>query len=282
MRSDYSFDPKKFFGLEGARHIADSPEEYICKFSGIGAAALYGSIKDAGLSYLLMTPQDCEERQAFARENWIYVYDEKHLQGFLDKNKKVLLAADWPTQAKDFVLYLSYVAAPANSEIFDLIHDCYGADSSKGDNGWLRRNNGTTPKHEIEVQRMNAEMSKQRFKAFRRKDPDAARWFLKTASGGHMGAMEEVSKLYAQGCGFKKDMVEAAFWQRLFARQFEALADGPKEEFTRKAAPDFRLSREQVAEIEKRITAWRPVIPNGHASAAPPRSNWLKRLLHFS
>lgn len=109
---------------------------------------------------------------------------------------------------------------------------------------------------------------------------------------GHATAMEDVSRMYEKGQGLKQDMVEAAFWRRLIEINF------PSEEsshlpniFARSASPDYQLTKEQNAEIEKRVEAWRPVGDPCNSVPVPPvpsdepsrlSFSGLKKILHLS
>jgi hypothetical protein len=254
--NDSSFNPREAFGLKGNRHLADNPEEYICQRYGITPETMYASIEKAGLTVFRLDPKDIEDRRMAAHENWFYVYDRKDLQTFLDKNKAVLEEAEWPTTADQFVFYMTHVTAPANSAIFDLIHECYGGDPKTGNNGWLRRNSASTPEHELWVQRECAELTRQRFKALHQNDPAAVEWFRQTAAKGHIGAMIDLSEMYAQGAGCKQDMVEAAFWYRLAEFRMGPPEPGRTDAvgpYAPSGQPDFRLTKEQEETVAQRI-----------------------------
>jgi TPR repeat protein len=201
-----------------------------------------------------------EARRAAVRENWFYVYDKKDMQQFLDKNKETLVTAGWPTQADQFVNYMSQVSAPANTAIFDLIHASYGGDPETGNNGWLRRNSGTTPERDIQAQQAGAELSRQRYKAMQESDSAAVEWFRQKAVQGHMGAMSDLSDMYAQGRGCKQDMVEAAYWYRLMEQRRgpAALRSDAPDTYARIEQPDFHLSKAQEQEVAERLAASSP------------------------
>jgi len=266
-------DLREYFGLQGNRHLADEPEGFACEHLGMDAATLYRAIAEAGLSCLRMSPDDLEERHYCARENWFYVYDKKDMQAFLDQHKETLMKAKWPTQADEFVFRMSYVTAPAQTALFDLIHDCYGGDSRHGDNGWLRANKNVTPKHEVEGQRESAAISLQRYKAIYHDDPAAAQFLLKLANQGYPGCMYDVSRLYKMGRGFKKDTVEAAFWYELVEERMRGKWQEPISAYTfhRNKPAHFPLTEEQQAAIQKRIAAWQPAPPPEEKTAIAQR-----------
>ncbi len=146
---------RRLFNLHASRFVADNPSIPDTELQGVMRA-----LEENGLSYFHV--DEAGRRERGDALTTLYAYDKQRLQGFLDRNKETLAEAEWPAEADQFVYYLSYVAAPANSAIFDLIYDCYG---SRGHNIWLRRNAGTTSPHYIAHQRKEAEESKKKFLA---------------------------------------------------------------------------------------------------------------------
>lgn len=260
------FDPRKAFGLSDKRVIADMPLSFITDDYDLDKEAALQSIAAAGLSFVLLNAKDQEERHATGRQEWLFVYETKSLQAFLDQNKDVLTEAGWPAKAAEFAFYLSYVTPPANSAIYDLIFDSYGGNSKTGDLCWLRCNDGMVPAQETVRQRTEAELTRQRFKAFRENDPTAAAFILKAAQAGHEDAMVDASRLYQQGRGIEKDPVEAAFWYKLMQKLYAP--HGKLSLPFAQNAPHFHLTPEQNDSIRQRISAW----TSASAKSAPAKS----------
>lgn len=251
-------------GLSDIRLLADCPVNDLGSVEAMRKAA-----GDEGLSCLILSAEDHELHRRMARETWAYVYDKEKLQAFLDQNKDMLAREEWPQQADDFIFYLTAVYAPAHSELFDMIHACYGNDITTSDNGWLRRNTDKAQPFEIAAQHHSAEFSRQWFKVVYQDDAKAAQWFLDLAKTGHMGAMQNVSRIYEDGMGFKKNRVEAAFWHDLVEamRALHPPKTGLPSAFARCAAPDFRLTADEQAQVKTRIAAWLSPAP---AQPKPP------------
>lgn len=259
IKSDH-FDPRDFLGIHGARHVADHPEKEMCDLFGLTQDALHKSIVDAGLSYMMMCPDDLEERYGAARENWLYVYDKNSLQGFLDENRKTLEEAKWPTIAEDFIFHMSYVQAPWHSKMYDLISASYGRPLSTAHAGLLETGRRFVSR-DLFYNREESELTVKRYQAMRQNDPVAAQYIIDKAKSGNFVAMCDASKLYEHGRGVEKNPVEAAFWDGLTQRirRDAKMPEGIKDAFSRNAKPAFRLDRQQQDQVRQRIEVWCPV-----------------------
>jgi hypothetical protein len=117
------------------------------------------ALEGAGFSYYYMDEK--QRAEADKESTALFAYNKDRLQELLKKNEAMLDKAGWPKQADKFVKYLSYVAAPVNSEIWDFIARCHDDKFNHG----LQKNSYTlTTAAEIEVWNEHAEATKRRFK----------------------------------------------------------------------------------------------------------------------
>ncbi|MEZ0223483.1 MAG: hypothetical protein ACAH83_02935 [Alphaproteobacteria bacterium] len=201
---------KDMFNLHGDRVLGDIPN---FPENNINPAEIADSARKAGLGTLLVPDSESKERAALV--GTVYVYDRKRLQRLLNENKEMLKKAEWPHKADQFMEYLSWVFAPANTDIYAFIARLHDVNGSKGP---PRRWAGADNEHEVEVQRAGAYISKMKYHALKHNDPVAAKWMETEASKGqHIDAMLYTSMFYARGTGMKQDYVEAAFWAGLAA-----------------------------------------------------------------
>lgn len=160
MSNTQTFSLQAAFNLHAERYVSWVSDEYLYKHYNTDLEDIIKSIEKADLSYLHINDQEIKKRPHVLTS--LYVYNKKNLQKLLDKNKNILVEAKWPTDANKFIYYMSYVHAPANSAIFDLIYKCF---DDQTDNPWLRKNCQITGKHRIKKQRSLSNKSKTAFKA---------------------------------------------------------------------------------------------------------------------
>ena len=85
------------------------------------------------------------------------------------------------------------------------------------------------------------------------RDPVAAAgWYRKAAEQGNAIAQARLARLYAHGIGVRRSLVDAWLWAQLAARQGDRLAAWLAGRYA------ARMSREEIAEAERRLSAWRP------------------------
>ncbi|MEZ0223479.1 MAG: tetratricopeptide repeat protein [Alphaproteobacteria bacterium] len=87
----------------------------------------------------------------------------------------------------------------------------------------------------------------------KRDDTEAAKWYVKAAKQGDTAAQYALADLYGRGAGVQQNWQAAYFWSSLSAYTGE---DAP-----RKLAQDTakHLTPEQVAALDERVNAWKPV-----------------------
>jgi len=83
---------------------------------------------------------------------------------------------------------------------------------------------------------------------------EAVKWYRRAASQGDAAAQELLGGLYAIGAGVPKDYVESYFWFNIAAAQ----GSGSAKEGRRRL--ENNMTREQIAEAQKRSSAWQPKI----------------------
>jgi hypothetical protein len=152
-------------GLRGDRCIGDQASYGLKEWYGIDIDdkatrdKLTKALDEAGLSHYYANEEHRVEMGWKATS--LYAYDKGRLQELLDQNRDMLVKAEWPTTSDRFVHYLSYVTAPANTEIFDFIARCHGDNQNPG----LRKSSYTAmTAAEIEQQRVRVEHERKRFK----------------------------------------------------------------------------------------------------------------------
>lgn len=284
------------YNLHGDRVLGDIP---ICPENNIDPNEIRHAAKTAGLGVHVVPDEEKKER------GWmlgtVYVYDRKRLQRLLNENRPMLQRAEWPAQADKFVEYLSWVTAPANTEIYDFVARCHevnGSDPRRKPPHW-------DDPVRVAQQHEAAAESKLRYKALRENDPEAAKFFLTRAQQGHFSAQHDMARLCERGAGVKQDEVESAFWwgvaaQRGYRMYIDILQrepekskdflgphvtkDSPEKDIWEAVAtysrfPDAakmrdaalqRLTADQREAVEKRIDNWKPVLP-AVPVAAPKR-----------
>jgi hypothetical protein len=189
------------FNLRGRRVLGDIP---IDPANDIDPAEVARSAEQARLGFYVVP--DAEKKERGAIRGTVYLYDRQQLQRELDENKDMLRKEEWPAQADDFIRRLSYVTAPANSDLYAFISRLHDVDGKSIP--WKGADNPA----EAAQQQYNAEMSKMVYRALQQNDRAGAEWVRNEARAGHLGAMSSVSLMYSRGKGFKQDYAEAAFW----------------------------------------------------------------------
>lgn len=92
-------------------------------------------------------------------------------------------------------------------------------------------------------------------------DPvDASEWFRLAADQGFAEAQFNLAVMYAGGEGVKFDLVEAYMWMSLAMRQGHPQATQQRPAILKAMTPP------QIQEGEKRLRAWKPVVPKRPAS----------------
>ncbi|TAL34065.1 MAG: sel1 repeat family protein [Alphaproteobacteria bacterium] len=202
---------KNMFNLHGDRVLGDIPNFPENK---INPPEIADSARKAGLGTLLVPDTESKERGALI--GTIYVYDRKRLQRLLNENKEMLKKAEWPQKADQFVEQLSWVVAPANTDIYAFIARLHDVDGGKGP---PRRWAGAEDERAVEGQRAAAYISRMKYHALKHNDSVAAKWMETEASKGqNIATMLYTSMFYARGAGVKQDYAEAAFWAGLATR----------------------------------------------------------------
>ncbi len=97
----------------------------------------------------------------------------------------------------------------------------------------------------------------------------AARWYRKAADQGNLIAELRLARLYAHGIGVKRNLVEASVWARLAARQGDALAAWLADRYGE------GMSREEIAQAKRRVSAWRPAASVVAKDFVQPEGGWL-------
>ncbi len=189
------------FNLRGRRVVGDIP---IHPANDIDPDEVARSAQRARLGFYVVP--DAEKKEHGGMLGTVYLYDRKQLQRQLNENKEMLRKAEWPVRSDDFVRRLSYVIAPANSDLYAFIsrlHDVEGKPHL-----WMAADNSA----QVAQQHYAAEMSKMVYRALQENNRAGAEWVRNEAQAGHLGAMSSVSLMYSRGKGFKQDYAEAAFW----------------------------------------------------------------------
>lgn len=273
------------YNLHGDRVLGDIP---ICPENNIDPQEIVHAARAAGLGVHVVPDEEKKEH------GWllgtVYVYDRKRLQRVLNENKDMLRAAEWPTQADKFIEYLSWVVAPANTEIYDFIARCHEVNG-----GDPRRKKATwDDPAQVAYQHQTALQTKMRFKVLKENNPEAVKFFLAGAQQGNFVAQYDMGQFYDRGAGVKQDYAESAFWwgvvaQRGYNTFINFLAQEPEKAkdsmgphvtpassekeiweatATYSRFPDAakmrdaamqHLTPEQRAAVEKRIDDWQPV-----------------------
>jgi TPR repeat protein len=83
-------------------------------------------------------------------------------------------------------------------------------------------------------------------------DAEAVKWYRLAADQGEASAQHNIGHMYARGDGVPESRVDAYFWWNLAAAQ--GLADAK----TNKAVIEKTMTREQIAEAQRRSAAWKP------------------------
>ena len=83
-------------------------------------------------------------------------------------------------------------------------------------------------------------------------DAEAVKWYRLAADQGDAEAQINLGYMYAKGEGVPESQVDAYFWWNLAAAQGIA---GAK---TNKAIIEKQMTREQIAEAQRRSAAWKP------------------------
>jgi hypothetical protein len=83
-------------------------------------------------------------------------------------------------------------------------------------------------------------------------DAEAVKWFIRAANQGDATAQWALGMMYGSGQGVPESKVDAYFWWNLSAAQGNAKA----KEMKSLIAP--LMSREQIAEAQRRSAVWKP------------------------
>ena len=83
-------------------------------------------------------------------------------------------------------------------------------------------------------------------------DAEAAKWYRRAADQGDAMAQYNLGSMYRRGEGVPESKVDAYFWFNLAAAQGEASAK------TNKGIVEKQMTREQIAEAQRRSAAWKP------------------------
>ena len=83
-------------------------------------------------------------------------------------------------------------------------------------------------------------------------DAEAVKWYRLAADQGVADAQHKLGVMYDNGEGVPKSIVDAYFWGNLAAAQGHADAE------TNKAIIEKQMTREQIAEAQRRSAAWTP------------------------
>lgn len=92
----------------------------------------------------------------------------------------------------------------------------------------------------------------------KRDDAEAAKWFKLAAEQGVVYAQYDLGVLFLEGRGVSRNFREAYFWFSLAATKLDDAMEKRDE-----AAG--HLTEEQLQEIRKRLTAWKPVQPDNES-----------------
>jgi len=88
---------------------------------------------------------------------------------------------------------------------------------------------------------------------------EAARWYHRAADADDIRAQYELAELYFTGQGVTRDYISAYVWFSLAARQ-APLLDNRKGLLELRNIAAARMTPEQLADAERRITMWKPRI----------------------
>jgi TPR repeat protein len=83
-------------------------------------------------------------------------------------------------------------------------------------------------------------------------DAEAVKWYRFAADQGFAGAQLNLGTMYGNGEGVPKNDVEAYFWWNLAAAQGDEIAKNNRD------IVEKRMTREQIAEAQRRSAAWKP------------------------
>jgi TPR repeat protein len=78
------------------------------------------------------------------------------------------------------------------------------------------------------------------------------KWYRRAAEQGVAAAQHNLAELYANGEGVPKNDAEAYFWWNL------AAAQGHEKAKTNRDIIEKDMTREQIAEAQRRSAAWKP------------------------
>jgi uncharacterized protein len=81
---------------------------------------------------------------------------------------------------------------------------------------------------------------------------EAVKWFLRAALQGNAKAQTNLGVMYANGEGVPKNDAESYFWANL------AAAQGIQEAKNNRDIIEERMTRDQIAEAQRRSAAWKP------------------------
>jgi TPR repeat protein len=81
---------------------------------------------------------------------------------------------------------------------------------------------------------------------------EAVKWYRLAADQGYANAQHDLGLVYANGAGVPKNDAEAYFWWNLSAAQGNEYAK------TNRDIVEKRMTREQIAEAQRRSAAWKP------------------------
>lgn len=83
-------------------------------------------------------------------------------------------------------------------------------------------------------------------------DAEAVKWYRRAADQGDASAQLVLGAMYGNGEGAPKNDAEAYFWFNL------AAAQGNKDAKNNRAILETIMTREQIAEAQRRSAAWKP------------------------
>jgi len=83
-------------------------------------------------------------------------------------------------------------------------------------------------------------------------DAEAVAWFRRAAEQGLAEAQGALGVMYALGEGVSGNDVDAYFWSNLAAAQGQENAGKVRD------IVEERMTREQIAEAQRRLAAWKP------------------------
>jgi TPR repeat protein len=83
-------------------------------------------------------------------------------------------------------------------------------------------------------------------------DAEAVKWYRRAADQGMADAQYNLGVMYVSGAGVPKNDAEAYFWWNL------AAAQGNENAKTNRDIVEKKMTREQIAEAQRRSAAWKP------------------------